>query len=91
MRNGQIITDNLSPKSGGYDPVRVLRVYRIFNGRLRVLQSGLLQWLCLSSPPKRGRHVSQDGFEHVRVVFHAKLVRDGQQQCVGFRDSLVFL
>ncbi len=45
----------------------------------------------VSPPAKRGRDVSQDGFDHVGVVGDAELIGHGQQQGVGLGDGFVRL
>src|SRR3569833_1409284 len=42
-----------------------------------------------SAPPQRGRNMSQEGFEQVRVVVYAELVGDSQEQRVGLGDRFI--
>src|SRR3954466_12132774 len=47
-------------------------------------------WRPTTLPPtERGSHVGEDSLDHVGVVVDAELVGDGQEQGVGFGNSLV--
>jgi len=49
-----------------------------------------LRWRA-SAPSEGGGDLGQDRFDDMGVVVDAKLVGDGQEQRVGFRDGLVLL
>src|SRR6202035_3129701 len=58
------------------------------NAQVRLLLSEICQAASLA-PPQRGSDVRENRFDHMRVVGHAQLVGDGQQQRVGLGDSFV--
>jgi hypothetical protein len=43
-----------------------------------------------SAPAERWSDGRQNGFHDVRVVVNAELVRDGEQERIGFGDRFVF-
>jgi hypothetical protein len=43
-----------------------------------------------SSPAESRGHRRENRLEYVDVVGNAKLVRHGEQECVGFRDRFIF-
>src|ERR1700690_2758189 len=44
----------------------------------------------LSTPPERRGHMGQNRLQHMYVVGNAQLVRDGQEESVGFGNRIVF-
>jgi hypothetical protein len=44
----------------------------------------------ISTPPKSRGDLGQNRLQNMRVVGDTQLVRDGQQQCIGFGDRVVF-